>query len=71
MTTFRFEVLKETLNRKPVEVTETVKRSEMFGCNVFSEKAMRQYLTKEAYNGVLSAIKVGAKIDRKIADQVA
>lgn len=71
MTTFRFEVLKETLNRKPVEVSEPEKRSEIFGSNVFSERAMRQYLTKEAYNGVLSAIKVGTKIDRKIADQVA
>jgi glutamine synthetase len=38
---------------------------------VFGEKTMRQYLTKEAYLGVTSAIKYGTKIDRKIADQVA
>ncbi|MCL4136681.1 UNVERIFIED_CONTAM: hypothetical protein GTU68_030217 [Idotea baltica] len=32
---------------------------------------MRQYLTKEAYQGVMNAIQHGTKIDRKIADQVA
>ncbi len=71
MTTFRFQALKETLNRKPVEFTEPAKHSESFGINVFSENSMRQYLTKEAYNGVMSAMTKGTKIDRKIADQVA
>jgi glutamine synthetase len=32
---------------------------------------MRQYLTKEAFAGVMSAIEHGKKIDRKIADQIA
>ena len=71
MTTFRFKVLKDVLNRTPVKFSETEKRSEIFGINVFGEKTMRQYLTKEAYIGVTSAIKYGTKIDRKIADQVA
>jgi glutamine synthetase len=71
MTTFRFQALKETLNRKPIKFKETAKHSEKFGTNVFSENTMRQYLTKESYQGVLSAIKHGTKIDRKIADQVA
>jgi len=71
MTTFRFHVLKDVLTRTPVKFSETEKRSEIFGINVFGEKTMRQYLTKEAYLGVTSAIKYGTKIDRKIADQVA
>ncbi|RLD60112.1 MAG: glutamine synthetase type III, partial [Bacteroidetes bacterium] len=71
MTTFRFKALKETLNRKPVAFKETTKHSEKFGMNVFSENSMRQYLTKEAYEGVMNAVKHGTKIDRKIADQVA
>jgi len=71
MTTFRFHALKETLNRQPVDFKETGKHSENFGINVFSENTMRQYLTKDAYQGVMSAIKHGTKIDRKIADQVA
>jgi glutamine synthetase len=71
MTTFRFQALRETLNRKPVKLEKPVKHSEKFGINVFSENTMLQYLTKEAYQGVMSAIKHGTKIDRKIADQVA
>ena len=71
MTTFRFQALKETLNRKPVKFTEPAKHSDSFGINVFSENSMRQYLTKEAYRGVMNAMTKGTKIDRKIADQVA
>lgn len=71
MTTFRFKALSETLNRKPVKFEEKKKYSEIFGENVFSESSMRQFLTKDAYNSVMDAIKVGSKIDRKIADQVA
>ncbi|MBJ2174730.1 glutamine synthetase III [Aureibaculum sp. A20] len=71
MAVLRFHALKEALDRKPVEVDESIKRSELFGENVFNESTMRQYLTKEAYQGVMSAIQHGTKIDRKIADQVA
>ncbi len=71
MTTFRFQALKETLNRRPIEFKEPRKHSESFGINVFSENTMRQYLTKDAYNGVMNAMEHGTKIDRKIADQVA
>ncbi len=71
MAIYRFQALKKALNRKPVDFVETRKQSEIFGINVFSENTMRQYLTKDAYKGVLNAIKLGTKIDRKIADQVA
>ncbi len=71
MTTFRFQALNETLNRTPVAFKETEKHSEKFASNVFSENTMRQYLTKEAFDGVMNAVKHGKKIDRKIADQVA
>lgn len=70
MSKIRFQALAESSNREPVTVIEDRKRSALFGENVFDESTMRQYLTKEAYNGVLSAIEHGTKIDRKIADQV-
>ncbi len=70
MSKIRFKALSETLNRKPIEVVENTKRSVLFGENVFDETSMRQYLTKDAYIGVMSAIGKGTKIDRKIADQV-
>lgn len=71
MSTLRFHAIKKSLASKPVPVDETEKRSDMFGRNVFNESSMRQYLTKDAFNGVMDAIKFGKKIDRNIADQVA
>jgi glutamine synthetase len=70
MSTLRFQALKETLNRKPIKIQENKRRSSMFGENVFNKTTMRQYLTKDAYLGVMDAIEHGSKIDRKIADQV-
>ncbi len=71
MARLRFQALTDASNRKPVEVIESIKRSELFGQNVFNENTMRQYLTKDAFKGVMSAIDDGTKIDRKIANQVA
>ncbi|HAR72581.1 MAG TPA: glutamine synthetase type III [Flavobacteriaceae bacterium] len=71
MTSFRFEALKAASNRKPVAVPELGKKSEIFGSNVFNDKAMRQHLTSEAYKAVRSAMDYGTKIDRKMADFVA
>lgn len=71
MSTIRFSALQETLNRKPLKVVETEKRSLLFGQNVFNKHAMQQYLTRSAYESVMNAIDKGTKIDRKIADQVA
>lgn len=70
MSTLRFQALKETLHRKPVIVTETERRSVLFGKNVFNQTTMLQYLTKDAYSSVMDAIDHGSKIDRKIADQI-
>ncbi len=71
MSTFRFQALQETANRKPVKVEELDKKSVIFGSNVFNDKAMRQFLTKEGYQAVQSAILHGTKIDRKIAEYIA
>lgn len=71
MSTFRFQALKETANRKPVAVEKLEKKSKIFGSNVFNDKAMRQFLTPEAYKAVQNAVQNGAKIDRVIADQIA
>jgi len=70
MSTLRFHALKETFNRTPVKVEENVRRSELFGKNVFNEGAMRQYLTKDSFKSVMAAIETGAKIERNIADHI-
>ncbi|AXP81838.1 Glutamine synthetase [Mariniflexile rhizosphaerae] len=70
MSTLRFHAIKESLANKPVLVEEKERRSDLFGKNVFNENTMRQYLTKDAFIGVMNAIQFGKKIDRNIADQV-
>ncbi|MGB5356423.1 MAG: glutamine synthetase III [Eudoraea sp.] len=67
----RFEAVAESTRRKEFTVQESGRRSEIFGTQVFNEKRMLQYLTKEAYLRVKDAVLSGSKIDRKIADQVA
>ncbi|MEY8848289.1 glutamine synthetase III [Psychroserpens sp. XS_ASV72] len=70
MSTLRFHALKETFNHKPVVIDTNKRRSELFATNVFNEETMRQYLTKEAFESVMDAIKNGSKIDRSVADHV-
>lgn len=70
MAILRFQALKETLNRKPVKIDETDRRSELFGRNVFNETVMRQFLTKEAYQSVKDATLKGTKINRGVADHI-
>lgn len=70
MPTLRFHAIKETFNRIPVPVSEPVRRSEIFGKNVFNENSMRQFLTNDAYKSVMDAVKNGSKIDRANADHI-
>ena len=72
MAFIRFKALEETLRRKPVTVVEpNMRRSELYGANVFNTATAKHYMPKEAYQAVLAAINLGERIDRKIADQVA
>ena len=70
MSTLRFQAIIKALEAKPIEIEENKRRSELFAFNVFNEHIMQQYVTKEAYQSVLSAIRTGAKIDRNLADHV-
>ncbi len=67
----RFQALAESQRREHKNIDESGKRSALFGKQVFNEERMLQFLTKEAFDNVKSAIFQGSKIDRKIADQVA
>ena len=72
MAIFRFNALEDVIHRKANHVPPPSGRiSDYFGENVFNDGAMREYLTKEAYQSVKEAINRGVRIDRKIADQVA
>lgn len=65
------EALKEASGRKPVKFEEADRKSNIFGANVFNDKAMKQFLTSDAYKGVKDAVQHGTKIDRKLADYIA
>ncbi len=71
MATLRFQALKESSNRTPVKFEETGRKSAIFGANVFNDKAMKQFLTSDAFKGVRDAVQHGTKIDRKLADYIA
>ena len=72
MATVRFNALQEALTHKPKHFeTPTTRVSEYFGSHTFNKKSMREFMTKEAYESVMSAIDKGTKITRDVADQVA
>jgi glutamine synthetase len=73
MSNFRFKALEISLSRsldkKPLSNGKKI--SEYFGEMTFGISTMREYLSKEAFKGVMNAIESGDKIDRRVADQVA
>lgn len=72
MASLRFKAVEKVLNRISVKVNApSNKVSDYFNSNVFNDSAMKNFLDKEAYEAVVSAIKHGEKIDRKVANQVA
>ena len=70
MPTLRYHAIKKSLAHKPINIDKKERHSDLFGANVFNENTMRQYLTKDAFTGVINAVRHGKKIDRNIADQV-
>lgn len=72
MSNLRFHSVKETLNRKVVDVPVPQKKtSDYFGSYVFDRRQMRKYLSNETYKLVLNAIDKGEPLDRQIAKHVA
>lgn len=72
MTSLRFTSLFESIKRKPVDFALlTNKVSDVFGSHVFNDRAMREFLTSNAYEAVRDAIVNGSQIPREKADQIA
>jgi glutamine synthetase len=72
MANFRFTALEKTLDRPIIKVNfPSEKTSEFFGSMTFNQTVMKEFLTEEAYDGVISSIEKSVRIDRKITDQVA
>jgi glutamine synthetase len=47
------------------------KISDFFGANVFDKKKMKEYLSTDAYQGIINSIEKGEPIPRDMAEQVA
>ena len=63
MPTVRFLALEQTMGRKPNNFKAPESRvSEYFGSHVFNIKAMREYMTSEAFKAVVDAMENGSKI---------
>lgn len=72
MAQIRFFALKEAQNRQPVNIAYPQKKtSDYFGDNVFDKMTMQEYLSHDTFVSVMECIEKGAKIDRKLAEQVA
>ncbi len=72
MANARKSALENFLHRsKKVSTVNETSISTYYGENVFSEKDMSHFLSKDAYKKYNSLLTEGKKIDRKLADQIA
>ncbi|MBM3404333.1 MAG: glutamine synthetase type III [Bacteroidetes bacterium] len=72
MDNMRFKALAVTMSREAGKVDfPDGMPSEYFGSQTFSKAAMRSFLSEEAFQTVMAAVHTGARIDRRIADQIA
>jgi len=67
----QYALQKVSENRNTHTAAPVGKISDYFASNVFSEETMRRYLSDEAFNSVMQAIRNGTKIDRSMAAEVA
>src|SRR5690625_251226 len=70
MPNIRFRALDQAKRHKPVNMDTPLRHSKIFGVNVFNQHNRREYLTSSSYKSVEKAIRTGAKINRKLADQI-
>jgi glutamine synthetase len=73
MTTARFNAIAAATAWRDQARTEGAGQriEELYGCDVFSEKVMRQRLPKSIFQRLMNTIKRGQKLDAQLADTVA
>ncbi|AFD06407.1 glutamine synthetase III family protein [Solitalea canadensis] len=72
MSLLRFKALEAAMSRPTVKVTPpSTKISDFYGSNVFDKNKMKEFLSKEAYQSVMSSIELGIPVDRTMAEQIA
>jgi glutamine synthetase len=72
MSNIRFQALRTVQSRTIPEVKIPFQKiSDFFGANVFDKKKMKEYLSTDAYQGIINSIEKGEPIPRDMAEQVA
>jgi len=71
MASKRQQAYQDVLNRTPKHIDYDGKISELFGKSVFHQEVMREYLPSDAFKSMMESSQSGARLDRKMADQVA
>lgn len=72
MSTLRFKVVQEAFDRKAVEVKTPSERPEVYYAQaVFNRRSMFEYLPRQTYDELITAITEKKPISRNTADQVA
>ena len=72
MPSARKKALETVINREVVKPAFSGgKVSDYYASNVFTDKAMRDHLSDDAYKAVREAMKTGRKIDRNVSESVA
>ena len=72
MSNIRFQALRTVQSRTTPEVKIPFQKiSDFFGANVFDKKKMKEYLSTDAYQGIINSIEKGEPIPRDMAEQVA
>jgi glutamine synthetase len=73
MSSLRFQALKELSSGEGKKISGYggKKITAIFNSHVFTGRTMRECLSDEAYKSLMSSVKSGSKIDRKMADQIA
>ena len=72
MSRFRFKVVEEAFDRKPVKVEiPKLRPSEYYAQAVFNRKKMFEYLSRSTYDALTKAIDNKERLSREIADSVA
>ncbi|MDR2963965.1 MAG: glutamine synthetase III [Bacteroidales bacterium] len=71
MNSLRFELLREALGRKAVQVNSENRPADEYAKYVFNREKMQKYLSKYTYKALTESIDKGLPLDRSIADGVA
>jgi glutamine synthetase len=72
MSNIRFKALQDVLGRTiPEAKTPFSKISDYYSANVFDKKKMKEFLSTEAYQGIINSIEKGEPIPRDLAEQIA